>query len=120
MTNKQIKKQPIKNRGTAIIEITILIPIYLGVLYLYIISFLFLIESGFIFQSMLECIYNVETKSEIQQSNNGISEIQQGNLKIVRVSNTDKVFQIYLEIKGCADAPTEKIRRWQIAVDTIS
>lgn len=119
-----VKKQAInvctgkqrKNRGSAIIEMTMLIPIYLGIFYFYIIFFLFLIECGFLSQDMLECMYNVETKSAIQ----GINLIQQGNTKVVKASDTNKIFHICLELKGNAEDSTDKIRRWQIAVDTIS
>lgn len=105
-----------KNRGSAIIEVTMLIPIYLGVFYLYIMIFLFLIECGFFLRGMLECMYDVETKSEIHE----IMVTQQGSTKVIKASKTNNIFPIYLELKGNAEDSADKVRRWQIAVDTIS
>ena len=105
-----------KNRGSAIIEMTMLIPIFLGIFYLYIMFFLFLIECGFLLQGMVECIYNVETKSEIHE----MMATQQGNTKVVKASKMNNIFPIYLELKGSAEDSADKVRRWQIAVDTIS
>lgn len=123
-----IKKQTVnihtrsfrKNRGSAIIEMTMLIPVYLGIFYFYILFFLFLIECGFLLQGMLECIYDVETKSAIQKTGGNIWETQQGNVKVVKTSGTNKVFKMYMELRGNTEDSTDKVRRWQIAVDTIS
>lgn len=109
-----------KNHGSAIVEMTLLIPVYLGVIYLYILFFLFTIECGFLMQGMLEYIYNVEMTFEVQGESDQFSVAKQGNVQIVRASNSNQIFQTQLELKGSMDDATQKVRRWQIAVSTIS
>lgn len=109
-----------KNRGSAVIEMTLLMPIYLGIFYLYILFFLFLIECGFLMQCMLEYVYQVEMKYDVLENNADISITNHGNIRTVRTLKMDKGFQIQLELKGNTEDPAERIRRWQIAVDTVS
>ena len=45
-----------KNRGSAVIEMSLLMPIFLGCIYLYIMLFLFLLESGKGLEYMVENI----------------------------------------------------------------
>lgn len=109
-----------KNRGSAIVEMTLLIPVYMGVIYLYILFFLFIIECGFLMQGMLEYMYCVETTFENQYNDDPFSTIKQGNVQTTSTIYSNNIFKKHMELKGNAEDSTEKIRRWQIAVDTIS
>ena len=113
-----VKRPAAKNAGSAVIEITMLIPVYIEVFFLYIKIFLFLIECGFMAQSMLECAYNSQTKSEILRER--ISVQTQGSIQTVCGFCDNGVFSINLECKTNEEKPADKIRRWQIAVDTVS
>lgn len=117
---KKYENKQKKNRGSAIIETTMLIPVYIGVFYLYILLFLFHIEVGFLFQDMIEYIYPTDIKCDIEEKEDDITITQQGNIKVVRMSNSNHIFQVQLILKGNIDDPIKKIRRWQIAIDTIS
>ena len=116
--NKKIPGR--KNRGSAVVEISLLMPIYIGVFFLYIAFFLFLIECGFIMQDMLEYMYHSETKSENHHSRYNISVVNQGNVRTVNVSDYREGLTIYFEVRGNSEDFPDKIRRWQIAVDTVS
>lgn len=117
---KKYEKRQKKNQGSAIIEMTMMIPVYIGVFYLYILLFLFHIEVGFLFQDMIEYIYPTDIKCDVQEKEDDVTITQQGNIKVVRMSNSNHIFQVQLVLKGNIDDPIEKIRRWQIAIDTIS
>lgn len=116
---KSLKRRK-RNRGSAVLEATILIPVCLGIFFLYIMFFLFLIEYGFIMQGMLEYMYHPETKFEIENPHGEISLVKQGNINIINAWNKNRYFSMYLEYKGNSNDPADKVRRWQIAADTIS
>ncbi len=108
-----------KNKGSAVIEATLLIPIFLGIVYFYIFFVLFEIESGNCLESMVEYKYNIKTKSDIENVDTGIGIIDQGNTRIIQMKKTEQFFNVQLELKGYIGNPAEKIRRWQLAVSTI-
>ncbi len=116
---ESIKHTP-KNRGSAIVEMTMLIPVYIGVIVLYINFFLYTIEYGFIMQGMLECLYKPETKSQILRERADVSTVRQGSTTIIRGMKTDRFYEINIELMGNEEDPADKIRRWQIAVGTVS
>lgn len=109
-----------KNNGSAVIEATLLIPIFLGIVFFYIFFVLFEIETGNCVESMVEYKYNIKTKSDIKNAASGISIIDQGNTRIIQMEKTGQFFNVQLELKGNNGNPAEKIRRWQLAVSTIS
>lgn len=109
-----------KNRGSAVMEATLLMPVFLGIVYFYIFFVLFEIETGNYVESMVEYKNNIETKSDIRNAEFGISIIDQGDTRIIQMESTGQFFDRQLEMRGNIGNPAEKIRRWQLAVSTIS
>lgn len=109
-----------KNKGSAVIEVTLLIPVFLGIVYFYIFFVLFEIETGNCVESMIEYKYNIKTKSDIKNAESGINIIDQGDTRIIQTEIIGQFFNVQLELKGNIGNPAEKIRRWQLAVSTIS
>lgn len=109
-----------KNKGSAVIEATLLIPVILGIVYFYIFFVLFEIKTGNYMENMAEYINIMETKSGIRNAESGMSIIDQGDTRIIQMDNIGQFFNMRLELKGNIGNPVEKIRRWQLAVSTIS
>lgn len=110
-----------KNRGSAIIEITLLIPVFLGCIYLYIMCFLFFTESAKKMEQLSECLYTSDRKED-KTIENQYKEIQlrrEGNMRCTWVEEQGKLFIFYLELRKDTNQPVENIRRWQLVTDTI-
>jgi hypothetical protein len=103
------------NRGSSIIEISLLIPIFMGCIYLYIMLFLFFMESSKQMCTMSESIYSQECAS--MQS--GFSLKTEGKMQVIRVKETGKLFEIEMELRRDGSEPLENIRRWQLVTSGI-
>lgn len=108
------------NRGSAVVEMTLLIPIIFGVIYFGIMFFLFLIRSGNCMEIMAKHLYSYENTMDGESSDMLVNEQKKGNMKTVWVEEEGKLFQIRLELKGNSSDPVSVVRRWQIAIDTVS
>lgn len=105
-----------KNRGSAVIEMSLLMPILLGCIYLYIMLFLFLLESGKGMEYMVENMYEVGNteKDTSEYFNDMVSERTEGNVKIYRIEEKGELFDLYLEMRRDENDAVENIRRWQL------
>jgi hypothetical protein len=103
------------NRGSSIIEISLLIPIFMGCIYLYIMLFLFFMESSKQMCAMSESIYSQESAS----LQSGFSLKTEGKMQVIRVKETGKLFEIEMELGRDGSEPLENIRRWQLVTSGI-
>lgn len=105
-----------KNKGSAIIETTLLIPVFLGCIYFYIMLFLFFMESGKRMEQMAECMYTTQTvenrNSEERKAN--MSTRTEGKVKIFWIKENGNLFDIQLELRKDENNAVENIRRWQL------
>lgn len=110
-----------KNDGSAIVEMTLLIPILLGLLYMYISLFLFMIETGRDMNYLAETLYSVEKST--QESNNtnygNVKTYKQGSAYYITMRDVSGMFHIDLEMRRYGDFTVKNIRRWQLAIDTV-
>lgn len=114
-------KRQRNNKGSAIIEMTLLISILLGIIYLYISLFVFMIETGKEMNGMVECMYsldNSQTNAGVSNNSNG-SISQQGNIICARVNQISGMFLMDLELRRYSDSAVKNIRRWKLAIDTV-
>lgn len=109
-----------KNRGSAVVEMTLLIPVILGVVYFSVLFFLFMVKSSDSMEALAACLYHAEAPPGCNNEQNTISVYKQGNMKTVQMQEEGKLFNIQLELKGNSSNPVELVRRWQLAVDTFS
>ena len=102
-----------KNCGSATIEMTLLMPIILGVFYLYISFFLFFIDSSNSMGDMVEALYieNVDGQTVVTQKN--------GSKSSVYVYEESGIHKKRLELHRFNGSAVDNIRRWQFATDTI-
>lgn len=101
-----------KNKGSAVIEMTLLMPILLGCIYFYIMLFLFFVQSGKRMAEIADCIYeeNIEETEEVMMRT-------EGNVKIGKVEEEGKLFRIHIELRKDKNDPVKNIRRWQLVGD---
>lgn len=108
------------NQGSALVEMTLLIPVILGVVYFSILFFLFMVKGSDCMEDLAECLYHTEETLGDNNGSNTISLQKQGNMKTVQIQEEGKLFKIQLELRGNGSNPVELVRRWQLAVNTIS
>ncbi len=104
------------NKGSAVIEITLLMPILLGCIYFYIMLFLFLIDSGNRMEKIAEFMYvtqDMENKG-LKTLNEDIHVRTEGKVKIFWIEEKGKLFDIQMEMRKGKDNAVENIRRWQL------
>lgn len=119
-------KKKFDNKGSAIIEMTFLIPILLGIIYLYIMLFLFLLESAEYKEIMVESLYSIQEDQTEKSAatEEGIERgfwlrSKNGTQISIFVNEKAELFDIELEMHCNEDKTVENIRRWQLAADTI-
>ncbi len=113
--DKPVKKKR-GNKGSAIIEMTLLIPVFLGCIFLYIMLFLFLIGAARDMHDMALFLYASE--NAVGESVAGTVS-KDGNTKIIRMRRFGKWFEIQTELRKDASDVIENIRRWQVATGGI-
>lgn len=108
-----------KNCGSAVIELTMLMPVLLGCIYLYIMLFLFFVKSGKGMEELADCIYRIQTNSdrESEESGNGILVRTQGKVKTAKMEQQGNLFTIRIELRKDENNPVENLRRWQLVTD---
>lgn len=119
-------KKEFVNCGSAIIEMTFLIPILLGIIYLYIMLFLFLMESAKYQEWMVESLYSLQEKQGEESTDSGeeivdelLTKSKQGTQISVFVDKKTEMFDIDLEMHRKEDSAVKNIRRWQLAADML-
>lgn len=113
---KKTKKIP--NRGRTVIEITLLIPVFFGCIYLYIMLFLFFIDSTKQLNNICEELYHSEN-TEIDRQGGKITFYINGKTYTAAVYDTGKLFTIDLQLSRDGNDAIENIRRWQLAAGGI-
>lgn len=101
-----------ENRGSIIIEMTLLIPLFLGCIFFYIMYFLFLTQAARDLSDMAGCLYASGDREEEYAA----GEVhREGNTEIIRVQRSGKWFEIQTELRKDGSDIIENIRRWQFA-----
>lgn len=105
-----------KNKGSAVIEMSLLMPILLGCIYLYIMLFLFLLKSGKEMEYMAQNMYEASNvgKENSGQWKEALSERTEGKVRIYRIEEKGELFELYLEMRKDENDAVENIRRWQL------
>lgn len=104
------------HRGSAIVEVTLLVPIFIGCIYGYIMLFLFFMESGHELEIMSECLYE-ETSRSTESPKRGENLRKEGNVKIIEKEKKGEFFVLKMELRKDESDPVKNIRRWQLLGD---
>lgn len=108
-----------KNRGSAIIEFTLLVPILFGCIYFYIMSMLFIVEHGKLADALSKRLYSNE-KSMIELLGDSGGQVhKEGNTEIIEYLGNYEKYDIVLELKKDGSEIVKNLRRWQLVADTV-
>ena len=106
------------NRGSATIEMTLLVPVFLGIFYLYICLFLFMIESSRDMEQMVKALYSTE-ENDSSHTSEIVSVTKQGDTSYVAIKDSSGMFDMDLKFCCHQDLEVKNIRRWQFVFDTL-
>ncbi|MBR1597424.1 MAG: hypothetical protein IJ661_00765 [Lachnospiraceae bacterium] len=104
-----------RNRGSAVVEVTLLVPIMLGCIYFYIMSMLYLVEHGRVVNSLSERLY--EAIDSTEEKSTGEGTLAKGG-----VESFEERFENYtisLTLQADDSDPVKSLRRWQLIADTV-
>lgn len=104
-----------KYRGSAVIEITLLIPVFLGCIYFYIMLFLNLVQTTKQFYYLAENLYETGDSGTV----GGSEKVVKGNTETVTFYEKDSFFEIRIQMSKNDSDAIENIRRWQLATGGI-
>lgn len=104
------------NRGSAVIELALLMPVILGFIYLYIMLFLFFTESGKWMAEVAEGIYAEEGTECLTE---GIILRTEGETRIGSIQEEGKLFKMQIELRRDKNDAVKNIRRWQLIGDVL-
>lgn len=108
-----------KNRGNMIVEVTILMPVFLLCVVLYIYAFLYYVRIAEQTAFISEQLY---TKGEVMTNNKQDCSVyiyQQGNTDVVTSQSQYRYTDIRVEMKKDAGNPVRNLRRWQSIADAV-
>ncbi|MBR1865550.1 MAG: hypothetical protein IJ801_03495 [Lachnospiraceae bacterium] len=108
-----------RNRGSAVIEVTLLMPVFLGCIYFYIMLFLFLIQSGQTMDQVVAMMYPPDQTVAVtpQDAPDGIRLCREGGTQTVRVEQENGFFHLHLTLARDGEDTVRKLRRWQFVTD---
>ncbi len=120
---KDNKKVTMKNKGSAVIEITLMIPVILGCIYFYIMSMLYLVEHGRVVDKLSEELYDSISfgydsgaADDSVSDNDTIGIINKG---VAEYEEDYENYTISVRLKVDDSNPVKSLRRWQLIADTI-
>ena len=108
-----------KNKGSSIIEFTLLVPILFGCIYFYVLSMLFIVEHGKMADTLSKQLYESEESALEAINNNGSHESKEGGTEVVNYKGDYEKYDIVLEFKKNANDTVKCLRRWQFVADTV-
>lgn len=110
------------NKGSVVIEMTLLIPIIIGCVYLYIIIFMFFIRQSEMFDIVSEKIYDNSINMEeiYGEEKSAITKDQKGSISTYTNKEQDNWFEYRVELRHMNQDPIKNLRRWQLVRDSIS
>ncbi len=110
-----------KNRGSAVVEMTLLIPILLGVFFLYICTFLFMIDSSKVMAQMSQSLYPGEVQNSADNTGENVYDVKKSGTKaIVAVKEQRGILEMDRMLSCYNGSAVKNIRRWQLATDILS
>ena len=109
-----------RNRGSTVIEMSLLIPVFLGCIYFYIMLFLFFTQAAKKTEEISEYAYMSEsTKTEQQKVLPDNVRVQrEGKIRVIKLEEQGKLFTLKTEFRRDENDPVQNLRRWQLVSDT--
>ena len=108
-----------RNRGSAVIEMTMMVPIILGCIYFYIMSMLFLIEHGKVADDLSYRFYSY-SEENTENDDGDKKVILSGNTEVISYGEVFNNYELMIELKKEGSDVVKNLRRWQLIADTIN
>jgi hypothetical protein len=108
-----------RNRGSAVIEMTMMVPIILGCIYFYIMSMLFLIEHGKVADDLSYRLYSY-SEENTENDDGDKKVILSGNTEVISYGEVFNNYELMIELKKEGSDVVKNLRRWQLIADTIN
>ncbi len=110
-----------RNRGSTVVEFSLLTPVFFGCIYLYIMLFLFLHQSGRDMDLMTQKMYQSE-QCGVQQEETLLSKSkmqQEGEKEKWILDEQEGLFDLHIEMRKDTNDPVKNIRRWKLLADLL-
>ena len=104
-----------KNKGQFVVEMTMLIPILLGCIYLYVMFFLYFVQSAGFMCQIAQLLY--QDYPTVEENIREIRIEKEGSTKVGNVEVMDQLFEFRLQLRKDEKDPVKNLRRWQLAAD---
>ena len=102
------------------VEMTLLIPIIIGVLFLYIQLFLYYIQTAEAIGGMVSELYSSSEEKAESKERKGVEIRKSGTALSISIKESKSGMDIEEKWSRYNDCVVENIRRWQFATETIS
>ena len=100
------------NRGSAVVEVTLMVPVIFGSLYFFVMSMLFIVEHGKLADELSEKLYESSKEEACEVK-------KQGNTEFIKYNEVFNDYEIYFDFSKNGDDVVKNLRRWQLIADTI-
>lgn len=100
-----------------IIEMTLLMPVFLFVIYMYIMAFLYYVDMGKQMSQVCESVYEYPAMDTEYQ--NGIQLRKQGGTLAGQYQEEERWANITITVRRNISDPVTNLRRWQVVTDAV-
>lgn len=104
-----------KNRGSIVVEMTLLMPVFLLCVFLYITAFLYYVEAA-------EQMYLASAALYLTTDDAGENEVfiyKRGGTSIATAERSERYADVKVELRKDAGNPIQNLRRWQSIADAV-
>lgn len=108
-----------KNRGSIVVEMTLLMPVFLLCVFLYITAFLYYVEAA---EQMYLASAALYQESGLTTDNAGEDEVsfyKRGGTSVATVERSERYADVKVELRKDAGNPIQNLRRWQSIADAV-
>lgn len=109
-----------RNKGSTVIEMSLLIPVFMGCIYFYIMLFLFFTRAAKKVEEVSEYAYR-KAGTKVEQKGTVPEHVRiqmEGKVRVIKVEEQGKLFTFQTEFRRDENDPVQNLRRWQLVSDT--
>lgn len=108
-----------RNQGSMIIELTILMPVFLLCVVLYLSAFLYYVKTVKQTAQAADVLYSKSVRTEAEMCDSSLRIHRQGSTDIATSISQQKYTNIKVEMKKDAGNPISNLRRWKNIADAV-
>ncbi|MBD8973571.1 MAG: hypothetical protein EGQ63_06995 [Clostridiales bacterium] len=108
-----------KNRGSIVVEMTILMPVFLLCVFLYITAFLYYVEAAEQMYLASAALYQEYILTTDDAGADEVSIYKRGGTSVATVERSERYADVKVELRKDAGNPIQNLRRWQSIADAV-